>query len=175
MTQKAKPRRLTLNLTDEEVKGLTARAIRAGLSVGTLLENFIADLTGSDREGGGNDEARAWYYWCDYTNGEKCCFSGYLAEYDEAQRFFNSLDDYETFKTERDYLEAHPEETEPGKLEEIIDEVVIARDALEEYLKAYRHTYPETTLEEIIADAKAHERELTDHGRYTLENEPTEK
>lgn len=174
MTQKAKPRILMLNLTDEEVKGLTARAIRAGLSVGTLLESFIADLTRSEREGGGIDEAREWYYWRDYTNGGKCCFSGYLAEYDEAQRFFNSLDDYETFKAERDYLEAHPEEAEPGKLEEIINEVVIARDALEEYLKAYRRSNPEATLESIIANAKAHERELTDHGRATLENEPTE-
>ena len=56
---KPTPRRITLNLTDNEVKGLTAFAIRGGVTVGTLLEDFVADLTYSTRSGGSDEEDRA--------------------------------------------------------------------------------------------------------------------
>ena len=178
MNTKPTPRRITLNLTDGEVKDLTAFAIRGGVTVGTLLEDFVADLTYSTRSGGSDEEdrARAWYDRRGYQYGEGRSFSAYLAEYDDARRFFSALEDYEDLTGERDYLTAHPEEAEPGELEAVTDDAIIAREALEEYLSDYRKAErgTEATLETIIADAKAHIKELTNHGRSALESEPTE-
>ena len=172
-----KPRKIALNLTDNEVKSLTALAIQGGATVGTLLEYFITDLTYSNRSGGSDEEnlARAWYDRRGFQYGNPRSFSAYLTDFDNARRFFDDLEDYENLIEERDYLTTHADEAKPDELEGIIEDAAIAREALEEYLSDYKRENPEATLEAIIADAKAHKAELTEHGRDVLESEPTEE
>lgn len=171
------PRSITLNLTDDEVKSLTALAIQGGATVGTLLKDFITDLTSSRRSGGSDEEdlARAWYDRRGFQyHYEGRSFSAYLADYN-AQRFFDYLEDYENLQEETDYLTTHKDEADPDELEGLLEDTEENLKALKDYLNDYRKENPEATLETIIADAKAHKAELTEHGRDVLESEPTEE
>lgn len=178
MNTETAPRRISLNLTDDEVKDLTAFAIRGAVTVGSLIEDFIADLTASTRSGGSDEKdlAREWYNRRDYQHGKKYSFSVFLVDNDNAQRFFSALDELEYYTEERDNLEEYPEDGEPGELEEATFRAEEARADLEKFLEDYRRSGKNTdaTLEDIISDAKAHETELIDHSRGILESEPTE-
>jgi hypothetical protein len=64
-----KPFNITLNLTDEEHKEFAGYAGKCGLNMSELLENFIADLVGSDRRNGSDEQdlAAAWYDRCGFS------------------------------------------------------------------------------------------------------------
>lgn len=64
-----KERIIRLNLTDEDVKALIAKAGSVGLTVGELIQGFVANLVcGSDAHG--SDErglANAWFNRCGFA------------------------------------------------------------------------------------------------------------
>ncbi len=173
-----KPRRLVLNLDNEEVDRLSRYAIRGGLTVGTLLEDFAADLTESAHSCGSDerDLAGKWYdrHGYEYEAGG---FSQYLARYDAAEDFFRTLDSYDGLAWDLDHAD---EDDEEDYKEYLKSEIAATREDLESYLNDYLNdtndgSGAEYTLEAIIADAKAHRKALTDPEREDLtEREPTE-
>ena len=63
-------RMLKINLSDEEIEDLGRMAGAANLTVAELLENFVADLTASNRRNGSDecDYADTWFERCGFDN-----------------------------------------------------------------------------------------------------------
>lgn len=89
-----KERIIRLNLTDEDVKALIAKAGSAGLTVGELIQGFVADLVcGSGAHG--SDErglANAWFDRCGFAAFAPPTLLHYLLDmcYDP-ERYLNLL------------------------------------------------------------------------------------
>ena len=111
---------ISLNLTKEEAQALFLKAAGAGLSVPELLENFIADLTSSERRNG-SDEcmlASEWFErcWFAFDYGRKVTFSKWLADQYRLEEAFDALKEIEAIKAElEDPDEYTPEELETGR------------------------------------------------------------
>lgn len=93
--------KVELNLTEKEYQKLMEKAGRAGLSVSGLLENFIRDLTYSNRSNGSDERemANAWF--------DRCCFGEntflrYVIDEYGVEEF---VKDYNRIRDERELIE----------------------------------------------------------------------
>ena len=111
---------ISLNLTEEEASTLFLKATRAGLSVPELLENFISDLTSSERRNG-SDEcmlASEWFErcWFAFDYGREISFTKWLADCGELETAFDAIAEIDAIKAELEAPEgATPEELEADK------------------------------------------------------------
>lgn len=73
-------RMLKINLSDEEIEDLGRMAGAANLTVAELLENFVADLTASNRRNGSDecDYADTWFERCGFDNYAEQTFLRYV-------------------------------------------------------------------------------------------------
>jgi hypothetical protein len=78
-----KPINVSLRLDDEEKSGLATLAGRNGLNVSELLENFIADLVGSNYRNGSDEQdlASAWFDRCGFSFFQNKTLTAYLCDY----------------------------------------------------------------------------------------------
>ena len=103
-----KPRHITVNLSDADVKRIAEKAGASGMTIGTLLENFIGDLicgtysNGSDERMFANEYFdRCWFSWSNSN------FLSYLIDSDE---IFNPnkrelFEEYKVHRPDADYDE----------------------------------------------------------------------
>lgn len=89
--EELKPFSIILNLTDEEHKQLAIYAGKSGLNIAELLQAFIADLVGSNRRNGSDEQdcASAWYDRCGFSWFPPKTLISYFCG-----NFWHSMDDF---------------------------------------------------------------------------------
>lgn len=78
-------RNVVIKLTDDDSEDICRKAAMVGLTVSELLENFIADLVGSDTRSNGSDErmyAEQWFERCWFSFEPEQTFLRYLIEWE---------------------------------------------------------------------------------------------
>lgn len=141
-----KERQLKINLTDDEVERISREAGKVNLTVPELLENFIADLVGSNRRNGSDecDRADAWFERCWFSMFPEETFLRFmLTEYYSVADFVTT---YSTMCSFEEDLMGATDEEEIRSIREDIDGL---RKELEETVSEYRERNPqaEVTLE----------------------------
>lgn len=114
-----KQRNLALKLSDGDIDAICRKAARLNLSVSQLLENFIADLLGTNRGKKHSGEAFAvcWFDWWKEDIKPKDTFLVYLTEYEREYYAIECWENIELYKNsdsldekERESLEYYEKE-----------------------------------------------------------------
>lgn len=141
-----KERIIKLNLTDEDVKALFAKAGSVGLSVGELIQGFVADLVcGIDTHGSDErDLAYAWFDRCGFAWFTPRTLLRHLLDicYDP-ERYLNLLQHRDNL--ERDIVE----ETDEEEIDFLREDLEFTTKELEEITKYWRPHYVPNMDEEI--------------------------
>lgn len=108
-----KERCITVRLSDETCRRLAARCGECGLTIGELIEYFVCDLVGGERTNGSDERmyANRWFERCGFGmfQDETLLRHLILWGYDPGE-YIDILDNIETAKNDKAYLEEHPEE-----------------------------------------------------------------
>lgn len=118
--EKNNQRQIILNLKDTDMMKLCKKAGSVGLPVSELLENFVADLTGSSRTNGSDERmyANQWFERCWFSFDIYYSFLSYLVEWggvDSAVEIWEALEDYK----EQDDLDEYDLEEQQALQEEL--------------------------------------------------------
>lgn len=152
---------ITLNLLNEEAESLFNKAMENNLSVSELLENFIADLTYSNRRNGSDesDLADSWLERCNFPIYGEMRFCQYLAS---MNLFSSFLDDLSWFDdVQEEYNENEDEETK----NECKEELEAIQEVLKEYYEDYCTSYCNSNLqsyEDAIKEVRKYKEQYTD-------------
>ena len=156
-------RNIAVKLSDADCERLVRKCGEHGLTVGELMENFIGDLVGGTYSNGSDERMYAdqWFERCWFgmfpeqtlLNHLLCC--GY-----DPEDYLDIMDNIETAKEEKKYLEEHPEEAneEAQYLDSDIEE-------WEEELKSMKEEWKpgkEPNMEEEITTLKKWVKERKD-------------
>lgn len=167
-----------MKLSDADCDRLVRKCGEHGLTVGELIENFIGDLVGGTYSNGSDERmyANQWFERCWFGISPKqtllnhlLCF-GYVPE-----DYLNALDNIETAKEDKKYLEEHPEEV--NEETQYIDDDIAD---WEEELKRMREDWKpekESKMDEEIAILKkwVKEKENLQDFKYNLDTETLSK
>ncbi len=142
--EKNNQRQIILKLKDMEMIDLCRKAGSVGLSVSELLENFVADLTGSSKTNGSDERmyVNQWFERCWFSFDIYDSFLCYLVEWESVDRAVEIWEELEDYKEQDDLDEYDLEEQQA--LQEEIDEMY------EEYLEN-REDNTSTIEKEMIA------------------------
>lgn len=112
MKDDRKERIIKVKLSDEECELLLNKCGTSGLKVNELLENFIGDLIGIHSNG--SDErmfANQWYERCGFASFPVPTLLNHLLLWGyDPKEYLDILDNIESAKDDKKYLEEHPEE-----------------------------------------------------------------
>ena len=119
-----KERAITIHLSDSDCKTLMNKCGEHGITINELFENFAGDLAGG-RYTNGSDERRAasdWFDRCWFGMFPEKTLLNHLLNWDyDPEEYFELISELDTFVKETDYLNAHPEEKEPGDIERLTE------------------------------------------------------
>lgn len=119
-----KERAITIHLSDSDCKTLMNKCGEHGITINELFENFAGDLAGG-RYTNGSDERRAasdWFDRCWFGMFPEKTLLNHLLNWDyNPEEYFELISELDTFVKETDYLNAHPEEKEPGDIERLTE------------------------------------------------------
>ena len=123
-------RDVKLKLTDEEVESICREAARRNTTVEELLEDFVANLTGSIRNRGSDEREYAYQYVerCIYSFDDSESFLQWLSIYGDLESVLVSLNEIDVVSAHKERYEDAEEELEYHKQE--------IEDAYEEYKTA---------------------------------------
>ena len=118
-----KPRTVTIDLSDADVKRLYAKAYGSGITPGELLAGFIGDLIGGTYTHGSDERnlARQYFERCCYGMGlDRSFLQWALQEYriGEIAALLNAVDEAES---DLDYYSEYPEESDSDGVQVIKD------------------------------------------------------
>lgn len=111
--QTIRERNITVKLSDADCYRLLKKCGESGITVGELIANFIGDLVGGTYSNGSDERmyANEWFERCWFgAFPESTLLNHLLSSGYEPEDYLDVLDDIETFKAEKEYLEEHPEE-----------------------------------------------------------------
>lgn len=146
-------RKITVKLSDADCDRLARKCGEHGLTIGKLIENFIGDLVGGTYSNGSDerDFINQWFKRCWFGMfpeptllNHLLCW-GYDPEY-----YLDTIDNIETAKEEKKYLEEHPEEADEEEASYLDDDIA----DWEEELKGMREDWKpekESNMDEEIA------------------------
>lgn len=130
-------RKITVKLSDADCDRLAKKCGEHGLTIGELIENFIGDLVGGTYSNG-NDEreyADQWFERCWFRMlPEPTLLNHLLCWGYDPEDYLNAMDNIETAKEEKKYLEEHPEEADEEEASYLDDDIA----DWEEELKSMR-------------------------------------
>lgn len=112
-------RELKLRLTDEEVKDLCREAAQRNTTVEELLEDFVANFTGSIRNRGSDERELAYQYVerCIYSFDHNESFLQWLSIYGDLESVLVSLNEIDVVSAHKERYEDAEEELEYHKQE----------------------------------------------------------
>ena len=146
-----KERIIRLNLTDEDVKALIAKAGRVGLTVAELIQGFVADLVcgngthGSDER----DLANAWFDRCGFAAFTPPTLLRHLLQWDHDPERYLDLLRYQ------DNLESDiAEETDEEEIAWLREERRVLAKELEAMTEEWQPYY-EPNMDEEISEIQA--------------------
>ena len=146
-----KERIIRLNLTDEDVKALIAKAGSVGLTVGELIQGFVADLVCGNGTHGSDERglANAWFDRCGFAAFAPPTLLHYLLDmcYDP-ERYLNLLQYQDNLES------AIAEETDEEEIAWIRGERRVLAKELEAITEEWQPYY-EPNMDEEISEIRA--------------------
>lgn len=136
---KDKPiRTLQIRLTDEDVRKLCQKAGTVDLTAGEVIEHFIGDLICGSRTNGADERmyAEQWFDRCFFV-GPNMTFLRYLIAWGGLEDILELWAVLQDAKNDIAYYEKHPDEPEPGEVEEIREVLQDCQEQINEYWNAY--------------------------------------
>ena len=97
-----KPRTITVNLSDADVKRLAEKSGEGGLTISELLENFIGDLVDGTYSNGSDERmyAEQWYQRCWFSMFSDDTFLKFLLLWGDWDDFIDLMNEMESSKKE---------------------------------------------------------------------------
>ena len=107
-----KPRTITVNLSDADVKRLAEKSGEGGLTISELLENFIGDLVDGTYSNGSDERmyAEQWYQRCWFAMFSDDTFLKFLLLWGDLDDYIDLMDELESNKKEMAEMTADTEE-----------------------------------------------------------------
>ena len=141
-----KSRTIEVNLSDAEVTYISELAAKYDTTVGEIIENFICDLTDSERSNGSDERMHA-KEWLDRRFGimENGSFLQYLLENDELDRVLSACREIEDSKSTIAELE---NELSSGVMKRPNGNTITWRDIVDKYENAVYSSKEEWEKEE---------------------------
>lgn len=123
-----KPRTITVNLSDADVKRLAEKSGEGRLTISELLENFIGDLVDGTYSNGSDERmcAEQWYQRCWFAMFSDDTFLKFLLLWGDLDDYIDLMDELESNKKEMAEMTADTEEysaEERDELQEYINEL----------------------------------------------------
>ena len=123
-----KPRIITVNLSDADVKRLAEKSGEGGLTISELLENFIGDLVDGTYSNGSDERmyAEQWYQRCWFAMFSDDTFLKFLLLWGDLDDFIDLMNDMESSKKEMAEVTANAEDCsaeEQDELQEYINDL----------------------------------------------------
>ncbi len=123
-----KPRTITLNLSDADVKRLAEKSGEGGLTISELLENFIGDLVARTYSNGSDERmyAEQWYQRCWFAMFSDDTFLKFLLLWGNLDDYIDLMDELESNKKEIIEMTSDAEEyssEERDELQEYINDL----------------------------------------------------
>lgn len=135
-----KERKITVKLSDADCYRLTKKCGEHGLTIGELIENFVGDLVGGTYYNGDDEKACAdrWFEHCWFGMFPKPTLLNHLLCWGyDPEEYLDCLDNIETAREEKKYLEEHPEEADEEEASYLDDDIA----DWEEELKSMREDW----------------------------------
>lgn len=106
-----KPRTITVNLSDADVKRLAEKSGESGLTISELLENFIGDLVDGTYSNGSDERmyAEQWYQRCWFAMFSDDTFLKFLLLWGDLDDFIDLMNKIESRKKEIAEMKANAE------------------------------------------------------------------
>ena len=97
-----KPRTITVNLSDADVRRLAEKSGEGGLTISELLENFIGDLVDGTYSNGSDERmyAEQWYQRCWFAMFSDDTFLKFLLLWGDLDAYIDLMDELESNKKE---------------------------------------------------------------------------
>ena len=120
-----KPRTITVNLSDADVRRLAEKSGEGGLTISELLENFIGDLVDGTYSNGSDERmyAEQWYQRCWFAMFSDDTFLKFLLLWGDLDDYIDLMDEVESNKKEMAEMTVDAEEYSSEE-----------RDELQEYI-----------------------------------------
>ena len=128
-----KPRTITVNLSDADVRRLAEKSGEGGLTISELLENFIGDLVDGTYSNGSDERmyAEQWYQRCWFAMFSDDTFLKFLLLWGDLDDYIDLMDELESNKKEMAEMTADAEEyssEERDELQEYINDLQEEKD-----------------------------------------------
>lgn len=149
-------RNISVKLSDDDCKKITDVCGRCGLSVGELLASFIGDLVGGTYSNGSDERMYAdrWFERCGFEMiAEPTLLQHLLCWGYEPEDYLDVLDNIETAKNDKKYLEEHPEEADEEEASYIDDDIADWEEELKD-MRADWKPKKEPNMDEEIEHIK---------------------
>jgi len=133
-------RKITVKLSDADCDRLARKCGEHGLTIGELIENFVGDLVGGTYSNGSDerDYADQWFERCWFGMFPEPTLLNHLLCWGyDPEDYLNAMDNIETAKEEKKYLEEHPEEADEEEASYLDDDIA----DWEEELKSMREDW----------------------------------
>lgn len=150
-TETIRERKIAVKLSGEDCDRLARLCGTHGLTIGELIENFIGDLCGTYSNG--SDErmcAEQWFDRCWFGMfPEPTLLSCLLSWGNEPKDYLKLLDDLETAKDDKKYLEEHPDEADDEEVSYFDDYIAEREKELKEIRENWKPEKEPNMDEEI--------------------------
>lgn len=128
-----KPRTITVNLSDADVRRLAEKSGEGGLTISELLENFIGDLVDGTYSNGSDERmyAEQWYQRCWFAMFSDDTFLKFLLLWGDLDDYIDLMDEVESNKKEMAEMTVDAEEyssEERDELQEYINDLEKEKD-----------------------------------------------
>ena len=128
-----KPRTITVNLSDADVRRLAEKSGEGGLTISELLENFIGDLVDGTYSNGSDERmyAEQWYQRCWFAMFSDDTFLKFLLLWGDLDDYIDLMDELESNKKEMEEMTADAEEysaEERNEIQEYINDLQKEKD-----------------------------------------------
>ena len=119
-------RKITVKLSDADCDRLARKCGEHGLTIGELIENFVGDLVGGTYSNGSDerDYADQWFERCWFGMFPEPTLLNHLLCWGyDPKDYLSAMDNIETAKEEKKYLEEHPEEADEEEASYLDDDI----------------------------------------------------
>lgn len=134
-----KPRTITVNLSDADVKRLAEKSGEGGLTISELLENFIGDLVDGTYSNGSDERmyAERWYQRCWFAMFLDDTFLKFLLLWGDLDNFIDLMNEVESSKKEMAEVTADAENCSFGEREELQEYINELQEEIDNYWGAF--------------------------------------
>ena len=145
-------RKIAVKLSDEDCDRLARKCGEHGLTIGELIENFIGDLVCGTYSNGSDERmyAEQWFERCWFGMFPEPTLLRHLLSWGYVPKdYLKLLDNLETAKKRKKYLEEHPEEADDEEVSYLEEDIAEWEEELKEVREDWKPKKEPNMDEEI--------------------------